>query len=475
MAFREVTVLEVKEILRQWLAGVPKRRIAQQLGLDVKTVRRYLAAARARGVEQAHGAVALTDELVAAVITATQPATGRPRGDGWATCEARRSFIEKHIDHGVRQPVSDPVYLIDANKKVITMEPKPYDKEDEFQEVLEEFPVLLAGGQIDRENPRRWLLVARELGIPDSELSGSRWNLDHLFVDQDGMPTLVEVKRQGDTRIRREVVGQVLDYAANASRYWPPGFLQRSFEETCIKMSAKPDEVLGAFLEHADLNAIQFWPTVEKKLAEGEVRLIFLADKIPKELLRIVEFLNSQMERTEVLAVEVTRYAGQGFSTHIPRLLGQTTDALMAKAASRAGLRRKWDEASFFATAASLPASILAAIRKLFELGKESGFESQWGTGVREGSLSVYVPLDCPRSVVTVQTDGVLKLNFGWLTPPVREALADFVRTGTKVSIPEGITDGLLEKYPAVAAEDWVGSVDALVNVLRSIQEHARK
>ena len=102
MAFREVTVLEVKEILRQWLAGVPKRRIAQQLGLDVKTVRRYLAAAKACGVEQAHGAVALTDELVAAVLTATQPATGRPRGDGWATCEARRSFIEKHIDHGVR-------------------------------------------------------------------------------------------------------------------------------------------------------------------------------------------------------------------------------------------------------------------------------------------------------------------------------------------------------------------------------------
>lgn len=102
MAFREVTVLEVKEILRQWLAGVPKRRIAQQLGLDVKTVRRYLAAARARGVEQSHGVEALTEELVAAVLTATQPVTGRPRGDGWATCEARRSFIEKHIEHGVR-------------------------------------------------------------------------------------------------------------------------------------------------------------------------------------------------------------------------------------------------------------------------------------------------------------------------------------------------------------------------------------
>lgn len=49
MASRMVTALEVKEILRSWLACVPKRRIALQLGLDVKTMRRYLAAARAHG------------------------------------------------------------------------------------------------------------------------------------------------------------------------------------------------------------------------------------------------------------------------------------------------------------------------------------------------------------------------------------------------------------------------------------------
>ena len=78
MAFREVTMLEVKEILRLWLTGVPKKRIAQQLGFDVKTVRRYLGAARQRGVEPAHGFAALDDELVAAVVAATQPATGTP-------------------------------------------------------------------------------------------------------------------------------------------------------------------------------------------------------------------------------------------------------------------------------------------------------------------------------------------------------------------------------------------------------------
>jgi transposase len=102
MAFREVTMLEVKEVLRLWLLGVPKRRIAQQLGFDVKTVRRYLGIARGRGVEQTHGLAALDEELVAAVVAATQPAAGRPRGDGWATCEAHREFITGHLGHRVR-------------------------------------------------------------------------------------------------------------------------------------------------------------------------------------------------------------------------------------------------------------------------------------------------------------------------------------------------------------------------------------
>ncbi|MGH7899585.1 MAG: hypothetical protein ACREQQ_16650 [Candidatus Binatia bacterium] len=42
MGYREVTMIEVKEVLRLWLGGVAKKRIAAELGLDVKTVRRYL-------------------------------------------------------------------------------------------------------------------------------------------------------------------------------------------------------------------------------------------------------------------------------------------------------------------------------------------------------------------------------------------------------------------------------------------------
>ncbi|MFF1479104.1 hypothetical protein ACFVYD_16285 [Streptomyces sp. NPDC058301] len=93
---------------------------------------------------------------------------------------------------------------------------------------------MLDFGSLADGQPLRLVLVAREMGVPTSAESGSAYWPDHLFVDADGVPTRVEVKRASDTRIRREVVGQMLDYAANGARYWPAALLQRSFEETCV-------------------------------------------------------------------------------------------------------------------------------------------------------------------------------------------------------------------------------------------------
>lgn len=51
MAYREVDVLEVKEVLRRWFAGTSKKQIARELGLCARTVRRYLCWAAEAGVE----------------------------------------------------------------------------------------------------------------------------------------------------------------------------------------------------------------------------------------------------------------------------------------------------------------------------------------------------------------------------------------------------------------------------------------
>jgi hypothetical protein len=102
MAYREVTMLEVKEVLRLWLGGVPKKHIAVQLGLDVKTVRRYIGAAWTAGLRREVGPEALDDGLLATVVGTVQPGTGRPHGDGWAECTAQRAVIEAHLQAGRR-------------------------------------------------------------------------------------------------------------------------------------------------------------------------------------------------------------------------------------------------------------------------------------------------------------------------------------------------------------------------------------
>jgi len=49
VGFREVSVVEVREVLRGWLEGHGLRKVAERAGVDRKTARRYVSAAQARG------------------------------------------------------------------------------------------------------------------------------------------------------------------------------------------------------------------------------------------------------------------------------------------------------------------------------------------------------------------------------------------------------------------------------------------
>lgn len=93
MAYREVTMVEVKEVLRQWLAGGTRKRIAARLGLAPKTVRRYLRTAERLGLVQAAGEAALTDEWLATLMSVLTTVPPRPHGAAWPPARrTRRSF-----------------------------------------------------------------------------------------------------------------------------------------------------------------------------------------------------------------------------------------------------------------------------------------------------------------------------------------------------------------------------------------------
>lgn len=100
MTYREVTMMEVKDVLRRILAGQGLRDIARQTGIDRKTVRRYAEAAK----EVTLSADTLDDDaLVHAILASVQERELPPVSEQRAQLFAQRARIEAWL--GERPPL----------------------------------------------------------------------------------------------------------------------------------------------------------------------------------------------------------------------------------------------------------------------------------------------------------------------------------------------------------------------------------
>lgn len=222
--------------------------------------------------------------------------------------------------------MSSSIFTIRGDN-ITRMQSAAPETEEQIQHLLAVQPELIG----DIAGPL--LLIQREQPIGDG-LTANRWSLDHLFVTRDAVPVLIEVKRAVDTRLRREVVGQMLDYAANGTAYWTAAALAEAFRQTCLKSKVDADDSLESFLENTR-DAEDFWEQVEANLRAGRIKMVFVADRIPPELTRVIEFLDEQM-RADVVAVELQWFSsGAGITALLPRVLGISEKARAAKAASR--------------------------------------------------------------------------------------------------------------------------------------------
>lgn len=306
--------------------------------------------------------------------------------------------------------MSGGIFIIQSDGKLLELNETAYDSESVLQQQLATYPNLLAGRQIDSDNPRRWLLISREMSIPLGEDIGGWMAVDHLFLDQDAIPTLVEVKRSSDVRIRREVIGQMLDYAANAIVYWPPETIRARFEANCQASGEDPEQLLIGFLEE-ETDLEQFWQRVENNLRVGKIRMLFVADIIPPELQRVVEFLNEQMDPAEVLVVEIKQYANESIQTLVPRVVGQTAKSKQKKEPRP---KRKWDEESFFQELEDRQGNEAAKVaRRILEWAKPKVTPIYWGEGIRSGS---FVPIlnhkGTDHQLFAIYTYGALEIYF---------------------------------------------------------------
>lgn len=250
------------------------------------------------------------------------------------------------------------------NKKLDEMVEEEYESESLLQELLVYNTGLLAGEQMDSNNPRKWLLVSREMKLSFEEGGKKVLPVDHLFLDQDGIPTLVEVKRSSDHRIRREVVGQMLDYAANSVDHLPIEDIKNKINNEKLKKFLEDDPELS-------IDTDKFYEKVENNLQLGKIRMVFVADIIPNELKTIVEFMNVQMRPAEVLAVEVKQYIGKNQKTLVPKVIGQTAEAEKIKPTKSILNKEKFIE--------SLDPIGKEFFEQLLEFAEENNLVINWG------------------------------------------------------------------------------------------------
>lgn len=219
------------------------------------------------------------------------------------------------------------IYQLHGEGEATELRPQTYEVEVVLQRLIADHPAVLTG-ELDSDD-LGWVLVGHELGIPASDAGFDRFAVDLVFVDSEGIPTFVEVKRANNRELRRTVVAQLLDYAANATVFWPTERLREKLEASHDDPSTVLARQFGS--EDTPFDEDRYWEKVDTNLRAGKVRLVIAADEIPERLQRIIGFLNSQLSRAQVLGIEVNQYRGGDIVALVPVVYGQSLEADQAK------------------------------------------------------------------------------------------------------------------------------------------------
>ncbi len=103
MPYRELHMIEVKEVLRLWVTGHGLREVSRRTAVDRKTVRRYVKAGKEAGLVQGEGRH-VSDEVLASVVLAVQPGAPSAVGDRREACRRHRKLVEGWLEEGVKGP-----------------------------------------------------------------------------------------------------------------------------------------------------------------------------------------------------------------------------------------------------------------------------------------------------------------------------------------------------------------------------------
>ena len=125
--------------------------------------------------------------------------------------------------------------------------------------------------------------ICRELNTPAGPI-------DNLLVTPTGLPVIVECKLWRNPEGRREVVGQILDYAKELSR-WSASDLQR---EVGRRLKREGNALLDIVREeHPGVDEMEFNDALTSNLRRGRFLLLIVGDGIREGVEAIAEYLQA--------------------------------------------------------------------------------------------------------------------------------------------------------------------------------------
>ena len=249
-----------------------------------------------------------------------------------------------------------------------------FENELELQKLLEDFPELLPSNEIIG-NPSLFL-VQREFPV-------STGYIDHLFIDQLMVPTVVETK-VNNPEIRRKIIGQGYEYLTSlslelngkriteyAKRYWK-------------------DQYISQLQKRLNLSALNI-KEIDKNLKKPRLRLIFAADFIPRELRKFVEFINNASRGIDVYAIQYKQFRIEDNTIITVDTWGPTEGAIHDKALSFGLLTREEFINKINQSQDLMPTEKKTFVQRLGEildLSEELGFSVSW----RSKSFNIVCP-----------------------------------------------------------------------------------
>lgn len=212
--------------------------------------------------------------------------------------------------------MSQTPLIIDKNGNISSPEIKTVPSEKWLQKLLPQCPELLPTAAIDPQKYSNLTYICGEASTTTSKKG--QGHIDLLYISDTGHLILVETKLHRNPESCREVVGQIMDYAANISTSWNYDKLNDLY--------GKQDLYADIHKKYKNVSVEEtFIQNVNTNLRRGEMLMLIVGDTIRPSVENIAAFINSPIDKKHQLALcEIKTYKMGDKFLAIPQLTTST-------------------------------------------------------------------------------------------------------------------------------------------------------